>query len=125
MKFLVRIIFAVGLNAVIFWVLDTKLFVENMSITGGHQGYVFIASVFGILNVLVRPLVNLVTLPLKILSLGIFSLIGNAFMLWLLQRSVNFLEMFGASLTIHEWSTYLFAGVILAFLNWILHILHK
>lgn len=115
----------VGLNAVAFWALDTKLFIEELTITGGYQGYIFIAGVFGVLNLLVRPLVNLITLPFRILSLGIFSLVVNALMLWLLQKSVNFLEMFGASLIIHEWSTYLFAGILLAFLNWLLHIVHE
>lgn len=39
--------------------------------------------IFGIVNAIVRPLVLLITLPLTILTLGIFVLIVNALMIWL------------------------------------------
>ncbi len=41
------------------------------------------AVIFGIVNAIVRPLVLLVTLPLTIVTLGIFVLIVNALMIWL------------------------------------------
>ena len=41
------------------------------------------ALIFGIVNAIVRPLVLLITLPLTILTLGIFVLIVNALMMWL------------------------------------------
>lgn len=41
------------------------------------------ALIFGVVNAIVRPLVILITLPLTILTLGIFILIVNALMIWL------------------------------------------
>lgn len=39
--------------------------------------------VLGIVNALIRPLASLLTLPLNCLTLGIFSLIINALLFWL------------------------------------------
>lgn len=39
---------------------------------------VLLAVVLGIVNVFLRPIINILTLPLNILTLGIFSLIVNA-----------------------------------------------
>jgi len=45
--------------------------------------YLFIALVFGIVNSLVKPVVKLLSLPVTILTLGLFTLVINAAMLWL------------------------------------------
>lgn len=40
------------------------------------------ALLLGLINALIRPLLILVTLPITILSLGLFTLIINAFLFW-------------------------------------------
>ena len=47
------------------------------------------ALVLGILNALIRPLLVLLTLPVNILTLGLFTLIINAFLLWLTSTIVK------------------------------------
>jgi putative membrane protein len=42
-----------------------------------------VAVVFGVLNVLVRPLLKLLTFPVLIVTLGLFIFVLNAIMLWL------------------------------------------
>lgn len=39
--------------------------------------------IFGIVNALIRPIVVIISLPAIVLTLGIFTLAVNAFMLWL------------------------------------------
>ena len=41
------------------------------------------AFIFGLVNALIRPIVKLLTCPLLILTLGLFTLVINALMLWL------------------------------------------
>jgi len=41
------------------------------------------ALIFGLVNALIRPIVKLLTCPLLILTLGLFTLVINALMLWL------------------------------------------
>lgn len=45
--------------------------------------YLFIGLIFGIVNALVKPLVSLLSLPLTILTLGLFTIVINAAMLYL------------------------------------------
>ena len=40
------------------------------------------AIIFGLVNAIVRPLVLLITLPLNIITLGLFTLVINALMFW-------------------------------------------
>jgi len=59
-------------------------------------GAVFVgAMALGILNAFVRPLVIFLTLPLNLLTLGLFTLVINGFMLWLASQVVRGFEVHG------------------------------
>lgn len=45
--------------------------------------FLFVGLIFGVVNALVRPIVSLLSLPLTILTLGLFTVIINAAMLML------------------------------------------
>lgn len=45
--------------------------------------YLFIGLIFGVVNALVKPLVSLLSLPITILTLGLFTIVINAAMLYL------------------------------------------
>jgi len=45
--------------------------------------YLFIGLIFGLVNALVRPIVSLLSLPITILTLGLFTIVINAAMLYL------------------------------------------
>ncbi len=57
---------------------------------GGVESVLLIALVFGVLNALVRPFLKLLSCPLLVLTLGLFTLVLNALMLmltaWLGQK---------------------------------------
>lgn len=64
-----------------------------------------IAALFlGIVNAIIRPILLILTLPINILTLGLFTLIINALMFWLVSSFVkgfeiaNFWAAFWASL---------------------------
>ena len=46
------------------------------------------AVVLGLLNAIVRPVLGFLSLPITILTLGLFALVLNAFMFWLMSRLV-------------------------------------
>jgi putative membrane protein len=47
-------------------------------------GWAFIAALFlGIFNALIRPVIFVLTLPINVVTLGLFTLIINGLMLWL------------------------------------------
>lgn len=117
MRFIAKIFLIILLNAIVFWALGEHLFPDTFSVTGGVEGYFFIAVVFALLNMFIKPILSIITLPFRILTLGLLGFALNAFMLWILESSVNFLEMFNTSLSIDGIETYLLAGIILSILN--------
>lgn len=49
--------------------------------------------VFGLINALIRPVLLILTLPINILTLGLFTLIINALMFWLTASVVKGFEI--------------------------------
>jgi putative membrane protein len=77
MHFLVRLL----INAAALWV--ATYVVPGIAYQGRWTSLLVVALVFGVLNASVRPLLKVLTFPLLILSLGLFTLVINALMLWL------------------------------------------
>jgi putative membrane protein len=79
------------------------LLVSNL-VSGVHvQGWdsaLVGAMVLGFVNAVVRPLMVLLTLPFTILTFGLFLLVVNAFMLWLVAALVPGIRVqgFGSAL---------------------------
>ena len=72
------------INAVALW-LATRV-IDGITFNGDWFTLVLVGLLFGLLNAIVRPVLKLLTLPLMILSLGLFTFVLNAFMLWLTAR---------------------------------------
>ena len=69
------------INAAALWAA-TRL-VPGISFDGDWRLLFVVALVFGVLNVSVRPVLMLLTLPFLIVTLGLFTFVLNALMLWL------------------------------------------
>ena len=83
-------------------------------VTVDHFGDVVLAAaVFGILNTFLKPLARLLTLPLAILTLGIAWFFVSMLMLYLTQAIVS-------GFSIHGFSTYVWATIIVWFVNMVL-----
>ncbi|MDJ0321043.1 phage holin family protein [Pseudarthrobacter sp. PS3-L1] len=50
---------------------------------GSILAFLFVGLIFGVINAFVRPLVSLLSLPITILTLGLFTIVINAAMLYL------------------------------------------
>lgn len=87
------------------WVVNAlALWIVSVVVSGVHTDGVFAtfvaALVLGILNVLVRPILLLLTLPINVLTLGLFTFVVNALMLELTASVVKgfYVDGFGAAL---------------------------
>jgi putative membrane protein len=69
------------INAAALWVAIRL--VPGVSFTGEWWRLFALALMFGVLNVSVRPALMLLTLPVLLITLGLFTFVLNAFMLWL------------------------------------------
>jgi putative membrane protein len=63
----------------------TSWVLSGMNVSGGFWAYLWIAALFGIINAVLGTLLRLLTLPLMIVTLGLFSIIVNAAMLELVD----------------------------------------
>jgi putative membrane protein len=75
--FLIKLI----MNAAALWVA-TRL-VSGVTYQGSTVGFFGVALIFGAINAILRPLTQLLTCPLILLTLGLFTFVVNGLMLWL------------------------------------------
>ena len=75
MHFLLRLL----INAAALWVAIQL--VDGIDHRGSMWSLLFVALVFGVLNASIRPLLQLLSLPILILTLGLFIFVINALML--------------------------------------------
>lgn len=76
-----RLIVRVIINAVALWL--TAQLLPSIQLTSDLVGILIVAVIFGLVNALIRPIVKLLTLPINILTLGLFTLVINMLMLLL------------------------------------------
>lgn len=74
-----------GLNVVALLVVAWLLKDIHTTLVGA----IFAALVLGILNAIVAPILKLLTLPITIVTLGLFMLVINAIMFWLASVIVS------------------------------------
>ena len=79
MSFIIRLL----VNAAALWVA-TRI-VPGVSFDSGVGPFLVVALLFGVINATLRPLTKILTFPLILLTLGIFALVVNGLMLWLLS----------------------------------------
>ncbi len=72
-----------GINALGLWIASELI--SGVSVADGWMAVAIAALVFSIINAFIRPILVILSLPAIILTLGLFTLIINAFMLYLLM----------------------------------------
>lgn len=79
--------------AVAIWL--TAMILPGLELTGSIWNLLIVALVFGLINAVIRPIVQLLALPITILTLGLFALVVNALMLWLTAALLPALNLTG------------------------------
>lgn len=74
--------------------LVLAFYLPGISVHGFYAAFVA-ALILGLVNALVRPVALLLTLPVNILTLGLFTLIVNALMFWLASTIVKGFDVSG------------------------------
>ncbi|OBC13612.1 hypothetical protein A5784_03175 [Mycobacterium sp. 852013-50091_SCH5140682] len=112
-----------GLTGVALWIVT--LIVPGMSFVGGDTtlqrvGIIFVVAViFGVVNAIIKPIVQILSIPLYILTLGLIHVVINALMLWITSRITESTTHWG--LQINEfWWTAIWAAIVLSIVSWLL-----
>jgi len=104
--FLLRLI----VNAAALWV--AAQLVPGI-VVAGLTPLLLAALVLGLINAIVRPVLVILTLPLTLLTLGLFIFVLNAFCLWLTSRIVPGFE-------VQTFGSALLGALVVSIVSWIL-----
>ena len=83
--------------------LATELISEGVVFTGSVKTLLLAGLILGLINFFIKPILNLVTLPLRIITFGLFSLVINMGIVWIIE--VFFEEFSVAGLYPLFWTT--------------------
>ncbi len=111
MGFLIRLIVnAIALIAVAYIVPGIHV--------SGIGGALIAALILGIVNAILRPILIVLSLPLELVTLGLFTLVINALLFWL----VGALHV---GLTVDGFWPAFFGAIVMAIVSWILSFLTR
>ncbi len=117
-----------ALTGLALWVVT--LFVHGLRFVGGETtlqrvAIIFVVAVlFGFVNAIVKPIVQILSIPMYILTLGLFHIVVNAFMLWITARITEHTTHWGLQID-HFWWTAIWAAILLSIVGWLLSLLTR
>ena len=112
-----------ALTGFALWVVT--LVVHGLSFVGGDNrlqraGIILVVAViFGLVNAFIKPIVQFISIPLYILTLGLIHIVINALMLWITAWITEHTTHWGLAID-HFWWTAIWAAVVLSIVSWVL-----
>ena len=107
MRFLFRLLINVVAILIIAHIVPSLIQVD------GFLAALVAAILLGIVNTIIRPILVILTFPLTLLSFGLFLLVINGLMLWLVSAFVSGFHVSGF------WGA-LFGSILISIASWIL-----
>lgn len=117
-----------ALTGLALWVVT--LIVPGLSFIGGdtkleRAGIIFVVAViFGLVNAFIKPVVQILSIPLYILTLGLFHIVINAFMLWITAWITEHTTHWGLHID-HFWWSAIWAAIVLSIVSWVLSLVAR
>ena len=95
-----------------FAIIATSYLIDGIQVSGFASAF-FAAAILGILNAFFRPILLILTLPVNILSLGLFTFVINAIVLMMVSGVISGFEVYGF------WSA-VFGSLLISLVSWLL-----
>jgi putative membrane protein len=110
-------------NAVALWI--ATLVVDGINVdasttSGEVLTILAVAALFGVVNLFVKPIVKLLSLPLYILTLGLFTFVVNALMLLLTSWVAGLL---GVPFDVDGFWNAVLGALVISVVSWLLNVL--
>ncbi|OBG42101.1 MULTISPECIES: phage holin family protein [Mycolicibacter] len=113
-----------ALTGLALWIV-TQI-VPGIEIVGGdttlqRAGIIFvIALIFGLVNAFIKPVVQLLSIPLYIVTLGLFHIVVNALMLWITAWITDKTAKHWGLYIADFWWDAIWAAIVLSVVGWVL-----
>jgi putative membrane protein len=108
-----------GLVAAIALYAAVRL-VPGIAYDGGWETLAGMALIFGLLNAILRPILVLLTCPLQILTLGLFSLVLNGALLLL---AANLARGLGVGFYVRDYGAAFIGALVVSIVSFVLNLL--
>ncbi len=95
-------------------ILAASYLIEGIHVAGFFSAF-FAAAVLGVLNAFLRPVLILLTLPVNVLTFGLFTFIINAVLLLMVSGVISGFEVRGF------W-TAVFGSLVVSIVSWLLNV---
>jgi len=112
MRFIIRIL----ANSLAIYL--AAYFIPGVTVSGNWKVFLICGLVLSLINVFVKPILKLISLPLIIITFGFFSLVINILTIWLLTKFVSQLNIAGLVALI-------LATIVVSVVNWLVSFLFK
>ena len=93
-------------------IVVTSYLMNGIHVSGFFSAF-FAAAILGILNAFFRPILLILTLPINILSLGLFTFVLNAVLLMMVSGVIPGFDVYGS------WAG-LFGSLLISLISWII-----
>lgn len=123
MNLLKRAVIGVILNGLALYGLVTVL--PEITYSGGVSLFILGGFIMGLLNVMVKPVIKLLSLPLVLITGGMFLIVINAVMLWFLEFVIQVIKFRDLALSFPNLGSYVIAAVVIGLINWGIHLIIK
>ncbi len=74
------------LAVVVYYALP--YFIEGITLSD-YRSAIIAAILFAFINIAIKPVINLITLPLNLLTLGLFGLVVNVLLFWFVSSIIT------------------------------------
>jgi putative membrane protein len=97
-------------------------FVPGISLQSGLMSVIWLALILGLMNAFLRPLLTLLTCPLIIVTLGLFTLLINTFLFWLTGQVG---QIIGIHITINGFWPAFLGGLVVSVVSVVMTLILK
>jgi putative membrane protein len=108
---MIKLLIRLAVNAFALWL--AAFIVDGITLSSNILEVLVVTIIFGLINALIKPFIKLISAPLIVVTLGLFTLIINAFLLLLTSWLTDALEVDGL------WPAIL-GALIISVVSWLL-----
>ena len=121
----VGILVRIVINAVALWA--AAWLIDGVDVTAEGTGgkiatLLAVGTIFGLVNALLKPLALLLSLPLLILTLGLFALVVNALLFWLIAGISDWV---GLPFEVDGFWSAFWGAIVVSVVSWLLSLVVK
>ena len=96
-----------------FAIIVTSYLLDGIQVSGFFSA-VFAAAVLGILNAFFRPIILILTLPINILTMGLFTFVINALLLMMASGIIS-------GFNVHGFWSAVFGALLISLVSWLIN----